>query len=1208
MNKKNRLLCVSCLLIAVLFSSCENFLNGGDLKSNLDNALAYANAKICRIRLDSDAGNWLTGSPVECKVGYETTVEYKLKGADDVFTVESFKVINWNTKAEVNDCIDFIDISEKDKIYTVKIKLLKESENLAIIPNLKSIPYITSVYPEYTGSGVYLNTEVRFELSEAAKSISFDSVSIKDSNGNSINNLFETPRLSDGGKAIVLNLDIDKVKNSELYKQRDVFDISVSVKNLVTPNGEIFIVNENNEKKFRFNKNVETGKPIINEFHAAKNNDDLNNNVFLGEVLVDGMSEDTDYLKNYVGYSFYFDIDAVDGESGVRNVVVTETITNEINGTPININGDYVEKTVYSSEDFSFNKNGEIKFAGKHMMKCKEEGAVKVTVSVTDYAGNVCENVKEFTVFNAKADLDSLTWFNGPYVKKNGKIIGGVEFLQEYARGRGQYNMYSIYGNSTLRYASNTNLLVVAPKANAKAGYYTEFNIPKFNESLKKVFLVCNKNFYKNVTIPLDINSVDLKFEYGTSKSSLTKVDFNTVSLKENLFETNPLRSDSIADDETIPCIILDDVEKVEGLYGKFTYINSEGGIEVKEIQFPGKAIYYGTKDTGTENIYNTMTSGGSDIKAYQKSLTFTSSSKMNRAFYFFKALESDDYIPYPEKNYLTPDPNKIDVNPESERYYKNFMCLGEEVDTKTATHMAPLIWHQELYYASAKWNKESQYSFFNGYRIVLENDGFLSETNDYFDYSNKYTSMNIGSSAFPEKSCNDLIIKNAEMETFGKNSGKAIVKVQLSSVPELYTLYNKLFVISNSNTENCYPIDENMLVSYDLHLSGVKISNSDIYDILTVYGSSIENGKEVITKIKMLTIYLNSLISDAASMDTIPPAITTSSGPYLYKTSELFTVSDKTTLDSGLDYIEWWTDYDPTVRKEVIDSANAKKDYKFIPVNADFPYDLKHIIFYVRAYDKKGNSSSTYVKKQYFHLLPHTYDTATGKVSLKISTPFEAADYHKGITSGKTWVDLMCSYMKYGGLVRKYLKSSQPISYNADSKYYSTNAVDTLFVDNNNKANIDASDSDWSGWFGFDSSRCRVYYNNNSDYCTINSSTVPVPVSFAYYKERPYSTMHDYMENNGRLMIQSDQPVLVLYYQTDLPYELVKDWDYDMWEMSIKYKDAEVLKFDSNNALRIYTIDEDKIDSGKNYVVFVRFASDTKKYDYCSGVRHKNN
>lgn len=122
-----------------------------------------------------------------------------------------------------------------------------------------------------------------------------------------------------------------------------------------------------------------------------------------------------------------------------------------------------------------------------------------------------------------------------------------------------------------------------------------------------------------------------------------------------------------------------------------------------------------------------------------------------------------------------------------------------------------------------------------------------------------------------------------------------------------------------------------------------------------------------------------------------------------------------------------------------------------------------------------------------------------------------------------------------------------------------------------------------------------------------VTFAVVPLPVSFAYYKERPYSTMHDYMENNCRLMIQSDQPVLVLYYQTDLPYELVKDWDYDMWEKSIKYKNAEVLKFDSNNALRIYTIDEDKIDSGKNYVMFVRFASDTKKYDYCSGVRHKD-
>ena len=68
-------------------TSCNNFLKASEVKKEIEDAIAYANAKSCKLYLKSDAamGSFLSGNEVNCKVGYTTDLQFlqltKLKAA-----------------------------------------------------------------------------------------------------------------------------------------------------------------------------------------------------------------------------------------------------------------------------------------------------------------------------------------------------------------------------------------------------------------------------------------------------------------------------------------------------------------------------------------------------------------------------------------------------------------------------------------------------------------------------------------------------------------------------------------------------------------------------------------------------------------------------------------------------------------------------------------------------------------------------------------------------------------------------------------------------------------------------------------------------------------------------------------------------------------------------------------------------------------------
>ena len=68
------------LCLSLLLASCENFMDGGEVKQQLDAEIAYANAEECTliVKSESEKGYFLSEGEKTCKVGYTIEVQFTL--------------------------------------------------------------------------------------------------------------------------------------------------------------------------------------------------------------------------------------------------------------------------------------------------------------------------------------------------------------------------------------------------------------------------------------------------------------------------------------------------------------------------------------------------------------------------------------------------------------------------------------------------------------------------------------------------------------------------------------------------------------------------------------------------------------------------------------------------------------------------------------------------------------------------------------------------------------------------------------------------------------------------------------------------------------------------------------------------------------------------------------------------------------------------
>ncbi len=119
--------------LAVLFSSCQNFLQGGDIKNQIEEMIAHAKAEKYRIRFSPGSSDFGVVYPQEMNMaeGDYVTIEFD-KSQGCIFNA-------WiccdGTGKILEDAFEFSNESVSSSKYTVDAKLIHGAEGLVVKPN-----------------------------------------------------------------------------------------------------------------------------------------------------------------------------------------------------------------------------------------------------------------------------------------------------------------------------------------------------------------------------------------------------------------------------------------------------------------------------------------------------------------------------------------------------------------------------------------------------------------------------------------------------------------------------------------------------------------------------------------------------------------------------------------------------------------------------------------------------------------------------------------------------------------------------------------------------------------------------------------------------------------------------------------------------------------------------------------------------------------
>ena len=175
-----------------LFTGCENFLDGSELKEKLDSAIEYANASECTVTIlqDKTTGTFFSNIKETLKLGYD--FELKFTTDPDKYLFRGLEAVSSSDETiSRSDCIDFTLNEEAGNetkgIYVIKLLLKKTAPDILIRPVCSIIPEITSVSPgsseiaiSYKPVTVTFNRPMESPDTAAEDSIfNYDTISIK---------------------------------------------------------------------------------------------------------------------------------------------------------------------------------------------------------------------------------------------------------------------------------------------------------------------------------------------------------------------------------------------------------------------------------------------------------------------------------------------------------------------------------------------------------------------------------------------------------------------------------------------------------------------------------------------------------------------------------------------------------------------------------------------------------------------------------------------------------------------------------------------------------------------------------------------------------------------------------------------------------------------------------------------------------------------
>ena len=511
------------LIAPALFTSCDNFLHGSDVKQQLEELIAYENAMTHNffVKSDSRMGSFLTDGKNSCKLGFTTELQFNLNKDD--YILHGFEAVNVNAEDQSrSDCVNFtINKAESDEqrgIYKVSVKLLKPVDDILIRPVCVVIPAVesyepASLQPNYLNSPIiiHFNTAMEAEDVKPGDSIfNYDNISINCSylNNRDMTDCFETPVFDASKTVLILQAKGGQLRDCFFDRNNTTtnlpyFDLDISIKNISisqTIQGKEYDIplKSNNSSEYSFTARykfaTEADKPIQLEFLATRHEISINTvhdldpdcEFFYGNIdvsqkgaLETGADINTAELNgqfhNRTNGIIYIYGRYYDEGSGVRTIKIEEHRTNTpFDYSAVNKENEEDTRTYYTITDNNIDSEwiddgfGNVTFCIKHKMKSLN-GAVTVKITAMDAGGNAPNK------YDIKGDLID-----------NEFIVIKKDFKDFYEPGRYNFNLYN--GGFDL---DTYNFYLKEKYLNEKA-----FNTTEYNEKLKEFVFQMSTSIY----------------------------------------------------------------------------------------------------------------------------------------------------------------------------------------------------------------------------------------------------------------------------------------------------------------------------------------------------------------------------------------------------------------------------------------------------------------------------------------------------------------------------------------------------------------------------------------------------------------------------------------------------------------------------------------------------------------------------------------
>lgn len=395
------------LALSLLLISCENFMNGSDVQDQLNEMIDVANAKSYTIIVyqDNTMGSFLSAGDKSCKQGQSFDVQYTVK--KDLYIYKGLKAVSKSDETvSRNDCVEFTVLDKDDQrgVYKTSIKLVKESDDVLIIPDCVLVPNVDTAACKPDSNAVSeQDSTISIAFNKPVKVVDFLDLSINDSSGQNLIDYFGEPYFSADSKNLLIPVNSQKhligIKEPETTTKEVIVKLNLSsIQDMEGNKGNGVITH-----KYRVNNKRDDVVPVLTGAKLYSTNDTKNK--YYKELTDKGFDDWSatgdnhgDYGKNHVTDSIYVEIEGTDAGSGIAGFVVKEKLYKNIDGS----NGASAAATYHAET-----KATEVKehYAATYKFNTMNDGVIELEFFAEDNAGNLSQkSIKFYVIKDTKID------------------------------------------------------------------------------------------------------------------------------------------------------------------------------------------------------------------------------------------------------------------------------------------------------------------------------------------------------------------------------------------------------------------------------------------------------------------------------------------------------------------------------------------------------------------------------------------------------------------------------------------------------------------------------------------------------------------------------------------------------------------------------------------------------------------------------------